>query len=143
MFAKRSVKAGIPWIDPAKCQTCGRCAPACSTPGSAVKCVNDFTTCSYCTYCYGYYPDDPTSNPDGRVCPTGALKRRRISEFEYEYTVDEATCTGCGECVKRCVALGNKSMRLEVRGRLCLECNRCGVIIACPNKAARQIELKT
>jgi electron transport complex protein RnfB len=93
---------------------------------------------------------DVTSRPDekgipsGKVCPQDALKRRVVGREDpddpnnnyYEYTVDEALCTGCGKCVKACKApAGNGSLRLEIRYNRCLTCNECAINIACPEAA--------
>jgi len=62
-------------------------------------------------------PDDPNNN-------------------YYEYAVDEARCNGCGKCVKACKPpMGNGSLRLEIRYDRCVECNECGILIACPSTA--------
>ncbi len=128
----------VPKIDPALCKACGRCAKVCVRKGSAVKAQNDFSTCGYCVYCYGYYGEDPTANPDARICPTGALTRRKISEFRYEYTVDLAKCIGCGACVRLCVAHGNKSLSVAVKPELCLGCDDCEVLKICPHSAVKR-----
>jgi electron transport complex protein RnfB len=75
-----------------------------------------------------------------KVCPVDAIGRRRISEFEFEYTVDEEKCIGCGKCVKRCWSHGNKSLTLQVRGKYCKECNRCRIVANCPYGAIRTTE---
>lgn len=132
---RRAVRSQTAQIDPQKCKFCGGCSRLCVRQTSAVKAVNDFEPCGYCVYCYGYYPDDPHKNPNARICPTGALKRRKVSQFEYEYTIDESVCIGCGKCVKRCWEHGNKSLKLMVRGQYCLECNRCRIVAKCPHGA--------
>ncbi len=136
LLLKRSVKAGAPQIDTDACKTCGGCATYCVRKPSAVKAVNRYGQCSYCTFCYGHVQDDMKT----KVCPVDAIQRRRISEFEFEYTVDEAKCIGCGKCVARCQSHGAKSLVLQVRGRLCEKCNRCTIVANCPYKAIRETE---
>ena len=137
LMLRRAVRSGIYQIDPEKCQSgeCGRCKINCVRKPSAVKAVNDFEACGYCVYCYGYFPDRPDKDPNARVCPTGALKRKRVGEYEYEYTVNEEECVGCGKCVKRCRDHGHASLSLQVRGHLCKECNRCEIAARCPSEA--------
>ena len=137
MLLKRAAGTGVPLINPDACKSCGGCTKFCILKPSAVKAVNDFGPCGYCVYCYGYFPDHPHKNPNARVCPTGALQRRKVGQFEYEYTIAEEKCIGCGACVKRCREHGNKSLQLMVRGRLCRECNRCRIVANCPNSAIR------
>ena len=143
VLGRRSVKANVTQIDPERCRACGLCQSKCVRKISAVKCVNDFSSCGYCKYCFGYFPADPARDPNGRVCRYGALQRKRVSEFMYEYTVDEDKCCGCGECVKRCVAHGGKSLRQEIRGSFCLDCNSCSISMHCPYDAITRVPLET
>ena len=131
LLLRRSARAGVPQVDPAKCRQCGGCEKYCVRTPSAVKCVNNFKDCGYCVYCYGMVLDDTKT----KVCPVDAIKRRQVGEFEFEYTIDEDKCTGCGKCVERCWKLGNKSFSLQVRGKLCRECNRCRISARCPHSA--------
>lgn len=142
LLLRRAVRGGIYQIDPEKCRSgdCGLCKVNCVRKPSAVKAVNDFEACGYCVYCYGYFPDNPEKDPKARVCPTGALKRKKVGEFEYEYVVNEAECVGCGLCVLRCREHGHASLSLQVRGRLCRECNHCEISARCPNQAIARRE---
>ena len=148
VLARRAAADTVYQVDPGRCTTCDLCRTSCVLSHSAVKAVNDFDKCGYCMLCPGYY--DVTSAPDtkgipsGKVCPRDALKRRvvgRVDEEDpnnnyYEYTIDEALCDGCGKCVKACKPpAGNGSLRLEIRYELCLECNECGIRVACPDRA--------
>ncbi len=138
LLLRRSARAGVPQIDPAKCKSCGGCSTLCVLKPSAVKAVNNFKECGYCVNCYGQVQDDTKT----KVCPVDAVQRRQISEFEFEYTIDEAKCIGCGACVKRCREHGNKSLSLQVRGTRCRECNRCGIVARCPHAAIGTAEWK-
>lgn len=139
----RSRKDCLYQINPESCVACDKCETACILHPSAVKCVNDFSTCGYCHYCYAYFIDGLSENPENLVCPTGALKRKQVGEFQFEHTIEERLCTGCGKCVKRCSDFGNSSLRLEIRRNLCKECNRCAIEKACPSKAVQQIQIPT
>jgi electron transport complex protein RnfB len=130
-------------INPDKCTFCGRCETACVRDRSAVKAVNDQKKCSYCVACYGHISDLNVSSAliDSkglRVCPHDAVKRDRFSGGEdgyHLYTIDEATCTACGKCAKRCNELGTRSMFLIIRPDLCIGCNRCAIAAVCPDDA--------
>ena len=125
---------GVPLhqIDAARCTACGLCETECVRKPSAVKCVNDFAKCGYCEFCYGYYHKAPPSDdPKNLVCAQKAIIRRKVGDVQYEYTIDESKCTGCGKCVKLCKKHGNGSFRLEIRRDLCKECNRCSIGAAC------------
>jgi len=125
-------------IDAAGCTACGLCETECVCKPSAVKCVNDFAKCGYCEFCYGYYYHAPASDdPKNLVCAPGAIIRRKVGEVQYEYTIDEAKCNGCGKCVLLCRKFGNGSFRLEIRRDLCKECNRCAIGAVCPPTAIR------
>ena len=128
-------EAKVPKINPKLCKACGRCAAACTKDGSAVKCENKFKICGYCVYCYGYFKESPESNPNAIVCPTGALVRRQLEKFRFEYSINITKCIACGACVRNCVAHGNKSLRLVVKKELCLGCAECEAIKACPYSA--------
>ena len=129
--------AKIPKIDPAKCKACGKCAKVCKAH-SAVKCENDFSICGYCVYCYGYCGEDPAVNADSKICPTGALVRRKLMEFRYEYSINLTKCIGCGACVRSCVAHGNKSLHIAVKPGTCLGCDECTVMKVCPYSAVKR-----
>ena len=125
-------------IDAVQCTACGLCETECVRKPSAVKCVNDFAKCGYCEFCYGYYYHAPVSDdPKNLVCAPGAIIRRKVGDVQYEYTIDESKCNGCGKCVLLCRKFGNGSFRLEIRRDLCKECNRCAIGAACPPAAIR------
>ena len=148
LAARRASAHAVFQVDPLKCTACDLCRTSCVLSFSAVKAVNEFSKCGYCRLCPAYM--DVTSQPDekgipsGKVCPQDALKRRVVGREDpddpnnnyYEYSVDEARCTGCGKCVKACKPpMGNGSLRLEIRYDRCVGCNECGILIACPSTA--------
>lgn len=148
LWARRASAHAVFQVDPARCAACDLCRTSCVLSLSAVKAVNDFAKCGYCQLCPAYM--DVTSQPDergipsGKLCPQDALKRRVVGREDpddpnnnyYEYTVDEALCTGCGKCVKACRApAGNGSLRLEIRYNRCVTCNECSILVACPEAA--------
>jgi Na+-translocating ferredoxin:NAD+ oxidoreductase subunit B len=135
-------------LDPKKCIQCGRCATECVLQLSAVKCVHDFEMCGYCEYCFGFFIPGTklgenrrnlTSGAENQTCPTGALKRRCVEGLEFEYTIDETLCIGCGRCVKGCGAWGNGSLKLQVRHDRCVNCNECSIARACPANAYSRV----
>ncbi|MCU0482687.1 MAG: ferredoxin [Chloroflexi bacterium] len=139
----RPRRAGTVWqIDPSACVQCERCSTHCVLDQSAVRCVHAFDLCGYCKLCGGYHRPEARvqdTAAEHQLCPTGALRRTFVEEPFYEYTVDEALCTGCGRCVKGCGAFGNGSLFLQVRHDRCLGCNRCAIAEACPAQAFRQV----
>jgi len=130
-------------INPDKCTFCALCETACVRKPSAVKAVNDQKKCSYCVACYGHLSDlnvasELIESKGKRVCPYDAVRRREFSggkDGYHIYTIDDAKCTACGKCAKRCNALGTKSMFLIIRPDLCIGCNRCSIAVACPENA--------
>jgi Na+-translocating ferredoxin:NAD+ oxidoreductase subunit B len=148
LIARRASAHAVFQVDPLKCAACDICRTACVLPLSAVKAVNEFSKCGYCRLCPAYMDvasaPDEVGIPSGKVCPQDALKRRVVGREDpddpnnnyYEYTVDEARCTGCGKCVKACKPpAGNGSLRLEIRYNRCLTCNECSILVACPEAA--------
>lgn len=148
LIARRASAHAVFQVDPSKCAACDICRTACVLPLSAVKAVNEFSKCGYCQLCPAYM--DVTSAPDergkptGKTCPQDAVKRRVVGREDpddpnnnyYEYTIDEARCTGCGKCVKACrPPMGNGAFRLEIRYNRCLTCNECSILVACPEAA--------
>ena len=132
LIGRSSLSAGLYQIDAKLCEECGRCATHCVRTPSAVKCVNNFEKCGYCTYCYGYQIDNNPGQEIRKVCPRDAIVRRQVGEVQYEYTIDESKCDGCGKCVQRCRMYGNGTLSLVIRRDLCKECNRCSIAAACP-----------
>lgn len=126
-----------------KCTFCGKCETACVRKPSAVKAVNDQTKCSYCVACYGHLAEltmasDLIDSKGVRVCPTDAVIRKEFAggtNGYHLYTIDQAKCTACGKCTKRCNELGTKSMFLLIRPDLCISCNRCSIMAVCPEHA--------
>jgi electron transport complex protein RnfB len=126
-----------------KCNFCGLCETVCVRKPSAVKAVNDQTKCSYCVACYGHLSNltvssEKIQSEGERVCPHDAVVRKELSggkDGYHVYAIDEALCTACGKCTKRCNELGTRSMFLVIRPDLCIGCNRCNIAAACPQKA--------
>ena len=140
----RQPKGPYVWrIDPKKCTFCGLCETACVRKPSAVKAVNDQKKCSYCVACYGHLKDlhvssEMIQSKGVRVCEHDAVIRKPYSggkDGYHLYTIDDAKCTACGKCAKRCNKLGTKSMFLILRPDLCLGCNRCSIAAVCPENA--------
>lgn len=135
--------AGTVWqIDPDLCQQCGRCQVNCVLELSAVKCVHAFEVCGYCDLCGGYYSNYAKrldTSAENQLCPTAALTRKYVEDPYFQYTIDEATCVGCGRCVKGCAAFGNGSLYLQIRHDRCLGCNECSIGRQCPARAIRRV----
>jgi len=153
LLARRASAHAVFQVDPVKCAACDLCRTSCVLPLSAVKAVNQFDKCGYCQLCPAYM--DVASQPDergipsGKVCPQDAIKRQIAGREDpddpnnnyYEYTIDEKRCTGCGKCIKACKPpMGNGSLRLEIRYDLCLTCNECSILVACPEAAIVRVE---
>jgi electron transport complex protein RnfB len=130
-------------INQEKCTYCGLCETACVRKPSAVKAVNDQTKCSYCVGCYGHLADfniasELIDSQGVKVCPYNAVIRKEFTggkDGYFTYTIDQAKCTACGKCAKRCNELGTKSMFLIIRPDLCIGCNRCSIMAVCPKDA--------
>ena len=80
---------------------------------------------------------------ENMMCPTGAIQRRFIEEPYFEYTIDEALCTGCGKCVKGCSSFGNGSLFLQIQQELCLQCNECAIAKVCVSGAIQRVPVGT
>lgn len=136
-------EAHLYWqIDPSKCIQCGRCETSCVMGVSAVKCVHALRVCGYCDLCGGYYRTGAKvldTASENMICPTGAIKRKFVEDPYFEYTIDEALCTGCGKCVKGCSSFGNGSLFLQVKQELCLRCNECKISLECPSGAITRV----
>lgn len=129
-------------IDPAKCNSCGRCATFCVQNPSATKCVHAYAMCGYCKLCTGYFDPQPhalDTGAENQLCPTGALQRTFVEDPYFEYKIDEPLCIGCGKCVKGCNAFGNGSLFLQIRHDRCLNCNQCRIALNCPTQAIQRI----
>jgi len=134
----RSTAGQTVWqIDPDKCIQCENCSTFCVLSPSAVKCVHSTGICGYCETCFGFFADkpNPTTAAEDQRCPTGAITRRHVSGPDYEYTIDEEACVGCGRCVKGCNKWGNSAFYLQVRHDRCLNCSQCAIAEACPSQA--------
>lgn len=142
LLSKSSKGQSIYQIDPGLCTACGKCTTICTLTKTAVKCVNDYKKCGYCVYCYGYFSDNPRKTHE-LICKTGALKRRRVGEFQYEYTIDNNLCTACGQCVIRCKKFGNGTLSLQINRDLCKFCNSCSIERLCPHNAIKTMEVKS
>jgi electron transport complex protein RnfB len=140
-------------IDTNKCTFCGKCETACLRRPSAVRAVNDQSLCSKCVICYGHvitydakgnpiHVKDPDSAAALKVCPHGAIQREPLDNSgRYRYTIVQAKCTGCGRCAKDCNLHGSKSMFLLLRPDLCMGCNHCAIVAACPESAISRVEI--
>ena len=140
---KSTKSASLYWqIDPEKCIQCGRCETECVMHVSAVRCVHANLVCGYCDLCGGYYRTNAkelNTAAENMLCPTGAISRKFVEEPYFEYTIDEALCTGCGKCVKGCSSFGNGSLFLQVRQDLCLNYNQCSIATVCPSGALTRV----
>lgn len=139
----KAVKRHAFFIDPEQCIKCTGCETNCVKNISAVKCVNNLEECGLCVHCFGYFVDDnnEAETPENLVCPTRALKRKKIGDETFSYTINEDECIGCGRCVKACWDKGAASMTLQIRGNLCLECNSCTIQNQCPANAVKCQEI--
>lgn len=149
-LAGRSAGQEMVWqLDPSKCTWCGKCATNCVLEISAVKCLQEFAMCGYCDKCFGYVNLQSDSSdasgggatfiPEKLLCPTGALVRKFVEGIYFEYTVVEELCIGCAKCVAGCQE-GNGSLYLQIRHDRCINCNECGIALACPAGAFRRVE---
>lgn len=138
-----SASGGSLWqIDPAVCVACGRCMDNCVLNPSAVKCVHAYAVCGYCDLCSGYFKPNTQileTGAEGRLCPTGAIKRTFIEDPYYEYVIEEDLCIACGLCIKGCEAFGNGSLFLQIRHDRCVNCNQCSIARQCPSGAVRRV----
>lgn len=158
-FLTRKAGGGNVWqIDLEKCvnsrlgavgvEVCDLCATKCVLPLSAVRAVNDYAKCGRCYICPAYFDINSAVDEEGlpsrKLCPRDAITRKPIGWIDpddpannfYEYLIDEKLCNGCGKCVMGCKEpAGLSSIRLEVRYDLCLDCNRCAIASACPDRA--------
>ena len=58
---------------------------------------------------------------------------------DFEYTIDEELCTGCGKCVKGCTSFGNGSLFLQIQQDVCQQCNECAIARVCPSDAIHRV----
>ena len=165
-LARRATAQGLWQIDPERCinirlgatgiEACDKCATTCVLALSAVRAVTEFSRCGRCCICPAYFDVTSEVGADGlptrKLCPRDAIQRKAIGLVDpsdplnnfYEYVIDEQKCNGCGKCVLACKEpAGLGSIRLEVRHDLCLNCNRCSIAMACPEKAFGQREIRT
>jgi electron transport complex protein RnfB len=94
--------------------------------------------------CPAYFvsPDSTADKPENRVCPTGALQRRRLSDRRYEYTIRAELCVTCGRCVRACRRRCNASLAFQIRHDVCWNCTECTLGQNCPRGAVRRIPAK-
>lgn len=139
----RMVSGRTVWqIDPYKCSQCGRCETDCVLNPSAVKCVHSYDVCGYCDLCGGYHQPDALEHDtaaENQLCPAAAILRKHVEGQYFEYSIDEALCTGCAKCVKGCTSFGNGSLYLQVRHDRCVNCNQCSIARVCPSDAFRRV----
>lgn len=139
----RSAPLRTVWqIDPDLCVQCGTCSTSCVLLPSAVKAVHAYDVCGYCDLCSGYLRQGARrldTSAESQLCPTGAIRRRFVEDPYYEYSIDEALCTGCAKCVKGCTAFGNGSLFLQIRHDRCANCNACSAARGCPARAIRRV----
>ncbi len=142
----RSVNGETVWqIDPEKCSLCGKCATLCVLNPSAVKCVIDYKLCEGKKDNPAYFKrgvKEFVDNPENRVCPSGALKRKKINDNYYEYSVDESLCIGCGKCGLQSRKKGTGAMYLQIKHNKCVHCNECAIDVGCPEHAIKRISSK-
>jgi ferredoxin len=162
-FLIKKANGQVVWqVDAARClnsslgsvnaEGCRLCTSECVVALSAVRAVNEFSKCGRCSICAAYFDItsavDERGLPSQKLCPRDAIARKPIGTVDpddpannfYEYVIDEEKCDGCGRCVNQCkepVGLG--SLTLRVRYDKCLNCNKCAVSRACPQKAFVQI----
>lgn len=164
-LGRKSSAEGAWQLDVGKCvnsrlgaigiDVCDKCATTCVLALSAVRAVNDHAKCGRCYICPAYFDIksavDQHGLPSQKLCPRDAIIRTPIGEVDpsdpannyYEYTIDEQKCNGCGICVMGCKEpAGLSSIRLDVRQNLCVDCNRCSIAIACPDKAYERALVK-
>ena len=162
-FLVNKAHGQIVWqVDAARCinsrlgetgvPACNLCTTECVVPLSAVRAVNDYSHCGRCNICPAYFnitsPVDEHGYPSRKLCPRDAILRKPIGKMDpedpannfYEYVIDEEKCDGCGKCVMQCKEpLGLGSITLRVRYDKCVNCNRCSISKACPQKAVIQL----
>ncbi len=129
-------------IDPMKCVQCEHCSTDCVVSPSAVKCVQSYSICGYCRYCFGYFQPnyaELTSNAENQICPTDAIERVFVEDPYWEYNIDEDRCIGCAKCIKPCEMFGNASFYLQVRHDICVNCNNCSIAMQCPADAWERV----
>jgi electron transport complex protein RnfB len=94
--------------------------------------------CGYCNFCTGFFETERVALDEGaenQLCPTGALKRKFVTDPYFQYEIDEQRCIGCARCVKGCTQFGNGSLYLQVRHDVCVHCNECSIVKSCPGDA--------
>ncbi len=136
-------------------EACTLCTTECVIALSAVRAVNEYSKCGRCNICPAYFDIKSAVNetglPSEKLCPRDAILRKPIGKVDpedpannfYEYVIDEQKCDGCGKCVIKCKEpLGLGSITLRVRYDKCVQCNRCTISEACPQKALKQIPVR-
>lgn len=162
-FLIKKANGQIVWqVDAARCinsrlgetgvPACSLCTTECVVALSAVRAVNEYSKCGRCNICPAYFnitsTVDERGYPSEKLCPRDAIVRKPIGKVDpedpannfYEYVIDEVKCDGCGKCVMQCKEpLGLGSITLRVRYDKCVNCNRCSISTACPQKAVLQL----
>ncbi len=165
-FLIRKANGQVVWqVNAARClnsalgevsaEGCRLCTSECVVALSAVRAVNEYSKCGRCSICPAYFDItsavDERGLPSQKLCPRDAITRKPIGKIDpedpannfYEYIIDEVKCDGCGRCVNKCKEpLGLGAITLRIRYDKCLNCNRCAISRACPQKAFVQLPVE-
>ncbi len=165
-FLIRKANGQVVWqVNAARClnsalgevsaEGCRLCTSECVVALSAVRAVNEYSKCGRCSICPAYFDItsavDERGLPSQKLCPRDAITRKPIGKIDpedpannfYEYIIDEEKCDGCGRCVNKCKEpLGLGAITLRIRYNKCLNCNRCAISRACPQKAFVQLPVE-
>lgn len=127
------------------CIGCGGCATECVIPSSAAKAEINQSICDGLEDCPAFYKNtkgDFSRGRDNQICPTGALKRTKLENGKYKYTVDKEKCIGCGKCTRACQKKGEGALTLIIDPDYCLECNECSIVPECPKDAVVRTDVR-
>ncbi len=141
---KESVQMKRLFVEADRCSGCRMCEAVCSFAhetsfASSTSRVTVFkedacgfdlpVMCSHCSTCSSI-----------QSCPTKALVRDRTGIVR----VDEAKCTGCEVCVRKCRL---EALRMHPKKHVPLICDLCGgkpvCVERCPTKALRYVDRET
>jgi ferredoxin len=164
-FLIKKANGQVVWqVDASRClnsrlgevgEGCRLCTSECVVALSAVRAVNEFSKCGRCSICPAYFDVtsavDERGLPSQKLCPRDAITRKPIGTIDpedpannfYEYIIDEDKCDGCGRCVNNCrEPQGLGAITLRVRYDKCLNCNKCTISRACPQRAFVQLPVE-